>query len=42
MAQNPIDYADAGPDVRAVYDDIKATRGVPDVNNFWKMAAHHP
>ncbi|HIM37541.1 MAG TPA: carboxymuconolactone decarboxylase family protein, partial [Dehalococcoidia bacterium] len=24
----PIHYADAGPEVRAVYDDIKATRGV--------------
>jgi AhpD family alkylhydroperoxidase len=37
-----IDYADACPDVRAVYDDIKATRGVPDVNNFWKALAVHP
>ena len=39
---NPIHYADAGPDVRAVYDDIKATRGVADVNNFWKHIANHP
>ncbi|BBK38200.1 alkyl hydroperoxide reductase AhpD [Allostella sp. ATCC 35155] len=38
----PIEYADAPPEVQAVYDDIKRTRGVPDVNNFWKMAAHHP
>ena len=38
----PIEYADASPEVRAVYDDIKATRGVDDVNNFWKYAAHHP
>ena len=37
-----IDHADASPDVRAVYDDIKATRGVPDVNNFWKALAVHP
>jgi AhpD family alkylhydroperoxidase len=37
-----IDYADASPEVRAVYDDIKATRGVPDVNNFWKAIAVHP
>ncbi|MBR0684107.1 carboxymuconolactone decarboxylase family protein [Roseomonas eburnea] len=37
-----IDYADASPEVRAVYDDIKATRGVPDVNNFWKALAVHP
>jgi AhpD family alkylhydroperoxidase len=38
----PIEYADASPEVRAVYDDIKATRGVPDVNNFWKYLAHDP
>jgi hypothetical protein len=29
-----IDYADALPEVRAVFDDIKKTRNVPDVNNF--------
>ena len=38
----PIDYADASPSVRAVYDDIKRSRGVPDVNNFWKYLAHDP
>jgi AhpD family alkylhydroperoxidase len=38
----PIDYADASPAVRAVYDDIKRTRNVPDVNNFWKYLAHDP
>jgi AhpD family alkylhydroperoxidase len=38
----PIEYADASPEVRAVFDDIKATRGVPDVNNFWKHLAHDP
>ena len=37
-----IEYADAPPEVRAVYDDIKALRGVPDVNNFWKALAIHP
>lgn len=37
-----IEYADAPPEVRAVYDEIKAARGVPDVNNFWKALAHHP
>lgn len=42
MPLPPIDYADATPEVRAVYDDIKATRNVPDVNNFWKVIAHHP
>jgi AhpD family alkylhydroperoxidase len=38
----PIEYAQASAEVRAVYDDIKATRKVADVNNFWKALAHHP
>ena len=38
----PIEYADASPAVRAVYDDIKRSRGVPDVNNCWKYLAHDP
>jgi AhpD family alkylhydroperoxidase len=38
----PIEYADASPQVRAVFDDIKRVRGVPDVNNFWKYLAHDP
>ncbi|HEY0302887.1 MAG TPA: carboxymuconolactone decarboxylase family protein, partial [Rhizomicrobium sp.] len=38
----PIEYADASPQVRAVYDDIKTSRNVPDVNNFWKYLAHDP
>ena len=38
----PIDYAEASPEVRAVYDDIKRTRNVPDVNNFWKYLARDP
>jgi AhpD family alkylhydroperoxidase len=37
-----IEYADASPQVRAVYDDIKQTRNVPDVNNFWKYLARDP
>ncbi len=37
-----IEYADASPQVRAVFDDIKKTRGVPDVNNFWKYLARDP
>jgi len=37
-----IEYADASPEVRAVYDDIKKTRNVPDVNNFWKAVANDP
>ena len=35
----PIHYADAGPEIRALYDDIKTTRGVDDINNFWKHVA---
>ena len=38
----PIEYDDASPEVRVVMDDIKATRKVPDVNNFWKYLAHEP
>jgi AhpD family alkylhydroperoxidase len=37
-----IEYADALPEVREVFDDIKRTRGVPDVNNFWKYLARDP
>jgi AhpD family alkylhydroperoxidase len=37
-----IEYADAGPEVRAVYDDIMATRKVDSINNFWKAIAHDP
>jgi AhpD family alkylhydroperoxidase len=38
----PIDYGDASARVRAVFDDIKRTRQVEDVNNFWKYLAHDP
>ncbi|MDF1721796.1 MAG: carboxymuconolactone decarboxylase family protein [Minwuia sp.] len=38
----PVEYQDAGPEVRAVYDEIMALRGVADVNNFWKYLAHDP
>jgi len=37
-----IEYEDAGPEVRAVYDDIMATRGTDWINNFWKALAHDP
>jgi AhpD family alkylhydroperoxidase len=37
-----IEYADASPEVRAVYDDIMATRKTDWVNNFWKALAHDP
>jgi len=38
----PIEYADASAAVRAIYDDIKKSRNVPDVNNFWKYLARDP
>ncbi|HXE13811.1 MAG TPA: carboxymuconolactone decarboxylase family protein [Bryobacteraceae bacterium] len=37
-----IEYADATPEVRAVYDDIMAIRKTDHVNNFWKVLAHDP
>ncbi|MBV8165841.1 MAG: carboxymuconolactone decarboxylase family protein [Alphaproteobacteria bacterium] len=39
---NMIEYAQASAEVRAVYDDIMATRKVDWINNFWKVLAHHP
>jgi AhpD family alkylhydroperoxidase len=38
----PIDPKKASPEVRAVYDDIKATRKVREINNFWKFLANEP
>jgi AhpD family alkylhydroperoxidase len=37
-----IEYDDASPEVRAVYDDIMETRQVDWVNNFWKALAADP
>jgi AhpD family alkylhydroperoxidase len=39
-----IEYADASPEARAVFEDIAATRGIaPEaVNNVWKAMAVHP
>ncbi len=37
-----IEYNDASPDVRNVYDDIMATRKADSINNFWKALARHP
>jgi glutathionylspermidine synthase len=37
-----IEYQDAAPEVRAVYDDIMATRKIDWINNFWKAIAHDP
>jgi AhpD family alkylhydroperoxidase len=36
------EYADAAPEVRAVYDDIMAVRQTDYINNFWKALAHDP
>jgi AhpD family alkylhydroperoxidase len=37
-----IEYAQAGPEVKVVYDDIMKTRGVDWINNFWKVLANDP
>jgi AhpD family alkylhydroperoxidase len=37
-----IEYEQAGPEVRAVYDDIMTTRKTNWINNFWKAIAHDP
>ena len=37
-----VEYRDANPQVKAVYDDIMRTRGVDWVNNFWKALANDP
>src|SRR5262249_50200082 len=37
-----IEYNEASPEVRAVYDDIMATRKTDWINNFWKALAHDP
>ena len=37
-----MEYQDASPEVRAIYDDIMATRKTDWINNFWKGLAHDP
>src|SRR5215831_6080748 len=37
-----IEYGDASPEVRAVYDDIMKTRATDWINNFWKALARDP
>lgn len=37
-----IEYEEASPEVRAVYDDIMATRKTDWINNFWKALANDP
>ena len=37
-----IEYAQASPEVKVVYDDIMKTRGTDWINNFWKALANDP
>ena len=37
-----VEYDDAPPEVRAVYDDIMETRKTDWINNFWKVLANDP
>jgi AhpD family alkylhydroperoxidase len=37
-----IEYENASTEVKAVYDDIRATRKTDYINNFWKAIAHDP
>jgi AhpD family alkylhydroperoxidase len=39
---SPIEYDDAPPEVRAVYDEIRATRKTDYINDFWKVLANDP
>ena len=41
-AHSMVEYDEAGPEVRAVYDDIRATRKSDWINNFWKALANDP
>jgi AhpD family alkylhydroperoxidase len=40
--QRLIEYDAASPEVRAVYDDIRATRNTDYINNFWMALANDP
>ena len=43
MATYPfVEEASASTEVRAVYEDIKQTRNVDWINNFWKVIANDP
>ncbi|MDE3164964.1 MAG: carboxymuconolactone decarboxylase family protein [Acidobacteriota bacterium] len=37
-----VEYADAPPEVRAVYDEIMSARQTDWINNFWKALANDP
>jgi AhpD family alkylhydroperoxidase len=38
----PVSYEEASPEAKAVIDDIKRSRNLPDVNDFWKYLARDP
>jgi|SRR5579872_6629512 len=40
--QRLVEFADASPEVRAIYNDIMATRRTNSINNFWKALANDP
>src|SRR5580704_4375431 len=42
MSATLIEYRDASPEVRAIYEDIMVVRRTDWVNNFWKALAHDP
>jgi AhpD family alkylhydroperoxidase len=37
-----IEYGDASPEVRAIYDEIMVTKNIDFVPNFWKTLGSHP
>jgi AhpD family alkylhydroperoxidase len=37
-----VEYGDASPEVRAIYDEIMAVKGIAFVPNFWKTLGTHP
>ena len=37
-----VEYGDATPEVRAIYDEIMAVKNIDFVPNFWKTLASHP
>jgi AhpD family alkylhydroperoxidase len=37
-----VEYGAAAPEVRAIYDEIMAVKGIDFIPNFWKTLASHP
>ena len=37
-----VEESEAGPEVRAVFDEIRKTRNTDWINNFWKVLANDP